>query len=394
MKKLYLRFSVAFALILFAGLSYGQTANEIINKHIEAHGGLENWNAIQSMKVTGQFTSFSEMYPFKAIKARGGKYYSEHHLGQYPVVEGCDGETYWIEDPWFELGFPHLSNEAEALVTEMKAEFCTPFLGYKEKGFEVSYEGIEQAEGKDCYKLILTRKDGKEETWFLDKETHLEVMSISLWSDFGRLTESEAFYDDFREVGDVLLPFYSERVFSIRHRVTEIENIEFNVDPDPAIFNFPLSPEMEKISFLEGNWSVIFESLGRSGTLQRADSTSSKIAFVKSNNLLQENISFISYFPIEKIANWSYNSELESYVMTAFNSFYSRSEIFTGNFNADTLVFENTQIKFNDEPKERLARFKFLNTDENTMVMEVLQSRDEGLTWTPVQRFTYTRIID
>jgi len=392
MKKLIFRFSVAVVWVLFTGICFGQTADEIINKHIDAHGGLENWEAIQSIKVTGNFTSFSEMHPFTMIKARGGKFYSEHNLGNQFVTEGCDGEIYWIEDPWFELGGPHLSNEAEAWITEQKAEFCTPFFEYKQRGFEVSYEGIEQAEGKDCYKLILSRDDGKEETWYLDTKTYLEVKSVSLWADFGRLVPSETFYDDFREVGGVVLPFFIERVFSIRDRITEIENIEFNVEPDPAIFQFPLSEEMKKLSFMEGNWSVIFETMGRSGVLERADSTSSMIELVDGMNLLQEKISFVSYFPINKIVNWSYNSNLESYVMNTFNSFYSRSEIYTGNFSGDTLIFENSHVKFNDEPKSRLAKFKILPTDESNFILEVLQSRNGGNSWAPNQRFTYTRL--
>jgi len=392
MKKLALRIMVATLVVLSAGISYGQTADEIIKKHIDAHGGIENWNAIQSIKITGNFTSFSEMHPIEMTKARGGKFYSEHNLGQFPVVEGTDGETYWVDDPWFELGFPHLANEAETYITKQKAEFCTPFFNYKERGFEVSYEGIEKAEGRDCHKLILTRDDGKEESWFLDTKTFLEVKTLSLWADFGRLTEAETFYDDFREIGSVVLPFYTERVFSIRDRIWEIENVEFNVEPDPSIFELPVSDEMEKLSFMEGNWSVIFETMGRGGALQRADSTTSTIEFVDNMNLLQENISFISYFPINKITNWSYNSELETYIMNTFNSFYSRSEIFTGNFSGDTLILENTNIKFSDEPKSRLGKFKILPTDGDHFVMDVLQSRNEGKSWGPAQRFTYSRI--
>ncbi len=360
MKKIFARFSVLVVLALFAGFSFGQTADEIIVKYVDANGGPDKLVAIQSMKVTGNFTGYSERYPCKAIKARGGKYFSEHHLGQFPVVDGSDGETCWMEDPWFELRLPHKSNEAEAFETEQKAEFCTPFFNYKERGFEVSYEGIEQAEGKDCYKLILTRTDGKEETWFLDKETYLEVLSISLWSDFGRLTESETFYDDFRKIGDVLLPFYSERVFSIRHRVFEIENIELNVDPGPSIFEFPLYTEMQKLMFMVGNWNVVLESRDRSGGLQFPDSTTSEIKLMDGKNLLQENISYISYFPVEKIITWSYNSDLESYLMTSFNSFYSNIDFFIGNFSEDTLMGDNIHVKFNDEAKEQLARYSIL----------------------------------
>jgi hypothetical protein len=98
--KVYSGFLLA-SLLFFTGVVFGQSADEIIQKHIDAHGGIENWNDIQSMKITGRFTSFSEENPILEIKAKGGKFYSEHHLGQHPVKEGCNGEIYWRDDPCF-----------------------------------------------------------------------------------------------------------------------------------------------------------------------------------------------------------------------------------------------------------------------------------------------------
>jgi hypothetical protein len=174
--------------------------------------------------------------------------------------------------------------------------------------------------------------------------------------------------------------------------MTEIENIELNIDPDPSIFKFPISPEMQKLKFMEGNWSVILESRGRSGLLQRADSTASAIQFVDGKNLLQESITYTNYFPVQKINSWSYNAELENYLLTTYNSFYSATSVYTGNFDADTLVLDNTLVKFNDETAGRLTKYSIMNTDNNKMIVEVSQSSDAGETWAPVQRFTYTRI--
>lgn len=389
-RKIYLALFLA-AFVFGSGLIFGQSADEIIDNHIKAHGGIENWNAIESIKISGQFTSFSEQMPIFEIKAKGGKFYSEHHLGQFPVKEGCDGKTYWMDDPWFELGFPYIANDAVENMIEQKAEFCTPFFNYKERGFSVSFQGIENAEGKDCYKLVLTRNNGKTETWFLDTQTYLEVMSKSQWSDFASPSMQDVFYDDFRKVGDVILPFYTERVFSIRNRMLEIENVEFNINPDPSVFKFPLSPEMQKLNFMAGNWNVVLESLGRSGSLQFADSTSSVINFVENRNLLQENISYVSYFPINKINTWSYDADLGNYVLSSFNAFYSKTEFFQGNFTGDSLSLDNTQIRFNDDEQTNFFKTIVKEMSENGFVLDRLRSADAGVTWAVAQRFTYTR---
>ncbi len=391
MKKIILNVLIPAAMVLFSGICFAQTADEIIANHIEAHGGLENWEAIKSMKITGQFTSFSEIHPFTDIKARGGKYLSKHNRGQFPATEGCNGKIYWVDDPWFELGFPHIANSIEAYVIKQKAEFCTPFFNYKEKGFTVAFEGEEKVEGKDVYKMVLTRDDGNQETWFLNTETYLEVMSTSLWADFASPSMQEVFYDDFRKVGNIIIPFYTERVFSIRNRIVEIENVELNIDPDPSIFCFPLSPEMQKLKFMAGDWNVVLESRGRSGNLQFADSTFSEIVFVKNKNLIQENISYTSFFPIQRVVNWSYSSDFNTYMMTLFNSFYSNTSVFMGDFSSDTLMVDNSQIKYKDETENGLSKYSILKIDDDTMIVEMYQSRDGGENWAIAQRFTYTR---
>ena len=44
-----------FASLLSINLN-AQEIDEIIKKHIDAHGGQENWDAVKSMKITGNYT--------------------------------------------------------------------------------------------------------------------------------------------------------------------------------------------------------------------------------------------------------------------------------------------------------------------------------------------------
>ena len=54
-KKIYQLILVCLSLCL-PSLLMAENVETIIAKHIEAHGGLEKWNKVDAIKITGQFT--------------------------------------------------------------------------------------------------------------------------------------------------------------------------------------------------------------------------------------------------------------------------------------------------------------------------------------------------
>ena len=208
MKKTLKSVFVVVVFSLIPAFFYGQSVDEIVAKHIQAHGGIDAWNKVQSIKINGYFTAFSERNPITEIKASSGKYFADLTLGQHKVKEGCDGKIYWTINPWFDLPFARKMNENEILVTSQNAEFFTPFFNYKARGFTVKYEEKENIEGVEVFKLLLTRENGLKETWFLRTDNYLEYMSKSGWSDFASPVEQEAVFDDFRKVGDITIPAF------------------------------------------------------------------------------------------------------------------------------------------------------------------------------------------
>ena len=391
MKKRYVILTVTLFLITVSGAVNGQTIEEIIEKHINAHGGLKNWQKIENMKITGHFTSFSERKPFTEIKAKGGKYYAHFWLGQHPVHEGSDGSFVWTDDPWFELPYARKASPVEESVILQKADFFTPFINYAEKGYKATFDGKEVKEGVEVFKITLTRNDGQNETWYLNSKTYLEYMAITDWSDFASPVQQEAVFDDFRKVGEVVLPFYNERVFDSRITSTEIENIELNVALEPGIFNLPLSEPMKKLDFLRGEWGVSFDALGRGGNWSHVDSTSSVFQFIENKNILQENISYIRYLPLEKITTWTFNNDRKNYLMTVFNDIYSSTDVYQGDFQGDSLIMDNTLVSFTKTENPTFTRYIFTQISQEGFVLEIAQSKDKGETWKVSQKFTYFR---
>lgn len=393
MKNKIIQIITLLMLICSPFLLMAQNVDEIIAKHLAAHGGVEKWNKVESLKITGQFTGFSEVKDFFSIKTSSGSFYSEYYLGQHKLIEGYDGKEGWTIDPWQGILFPRKINLAEENVFMQKAEFFTPFYKYKERGSKVEYVGKENIDGIDAFVLKLTRKNGKTETWYLNSETYLEYKCESDWIDFARGLPSESYFDDFRTVEGLVIPFYIERTFWQRNRVTAIEQIEINPEIDKSIFEFPRSEEIKNLEFMTGDWDVkVNVWSARRNDWFNIGSSSSTIEFA-SKNMLKENISYEQSFAITKIASYTYSQSTGKYRLAVFNDLYSEIDVYEGSFKDGELILDNSNISFGKEKEgEQKIQYIISPAEDGSFSIIMKNSTDGGVTWNPNEKFTYTRM--
>ncbi len=381
-----------FILILslsISGLVNAQNVEEIISKHIEAHGGAEKWDAINTMEITAKFTAFSEENDWYAIKTKNGCYYSDLHIGQHKVKEAFNGEWGWTIDPWHEFTFPRRLNKFEDNVFLQKADFFTPFYKYKEKGFEVEYLGEENVDGIDTYAIKLTRHDGKSETWYLNKTTYLEVKSTSDWVDFGMRTSAESFFDDFREVDGLIIPFFVERMFGQRDRMLVIDKVVFNKAVDKKMFEMPKSFEMQKLVFMVGVWDVKTEKMSRANSLYTVDNAVVKSEFA-ATNLLTQLISVDDYYVQAMRMEYSYHSDRKIYRVTAFNEFNSNTDFYEGTFKDGVFIADNKKDVIPDSNGPYL-QLKISEIKDDSFTMEINNSRDKGKSWNLSYKLSFNK---
>lgn len=376
---------------LFTSISLmGQTLDEIINAHIEAHGGAEKWEQVNSMKITGKFTAFSIEDDFMAIKTKDGKYYSELSLGDKRVTEAFDGKKGWTIDPWHEILFPRELNINEINAFLQKSEFFTPFYKYKERGLTAELKGKENFEGTDVWVIKLTRPNGNWETWYLDAETYLEVKYNSRWVDFGYPAPAATFFDDFRDFDGLIIPCFVERTFYQRDRILLIDDIEFNNKVSCCMFKMPKSKEIEKLWFLEGDWDVAVTAFSqRANRWYNVDSTQSVIKF-EGNNLLTEEIVFSANYVQNKVINYTFNSTDEEYLISIYDGFSSNLEFYTGSFTDSTFVVTN-KFPECDTISTPTVKIVYGNYSEKGFEVTVMSTFDNGNTWNAGQKLIYTR---
>ncbi|MCK5147403.1 hypothetical protein KAR48_11640 [bacterium] len=216
------------------------TADEIIQKNMDACGGTEQWANIKSLKMTGTYTNFSDPESFTLIRQRPDLYRFECRRINMLTVHAYDGNDAWWVNPL--MGPDHASprtipTQGNLDKVTLRERFFEPvFWNYTARGNQVELIGKEDLDGEEVYNLKVTLKDKSVENWFISIETFLVVSMTGDTYDFGMKNRLETFFSDYREVGGIKLPYLIESEYGIRYRVYEVDEIKLNPEIDVNTF--------------------------------------------------------------------------------------------------------------------------------------------------------------
>ncbi len=378
----------------FAPQVAAMTVDEVIAKHIEARGGLEAWDKIQSLKATGSFSAFSKVSPFTLHRERAGttsKVHMDHVLDDKQVTIGYDGETAWWVNLWYGVPWAQQMGGQDLKVFMQDVDFESPFFRYRDKGYQVELLGEGELDGQRALKLQLTRPDESVETWYLDPETYLEIGYDAEGSDFGRPQPQRAFIDDFREVDGVMVPHYVEKQWYTRLRIMEVDQVETNLEIDDGLFHMPLPGEMNLMQAMVGTWNVKTEQRRSPEAPWQENQVTSTIAARMGGALLEE--TFVGPDGIEGLRTYSYDRFKERYRLTQINSFTSHLDVQEGAFEDGRLTVSNaeTDTAWQGFGQTFHQRLSFFDITPDGFKAEAEQSVDGGENWFVNRKATYTR---
>ena len=223
-------------LILLAPAAGAQTLDEVLAKHAAAHGGLDKWRAVDSMIITGTQVIFSTAAPFLYEFRRPDLSRFEQTMLGKKMTIGHDGKVTWWVHPIFQINTPTAVAESGAVLARHIAEFESPLIDAAAKGHKVELLGKDEVDGQPALKLKLTRKDGFEETWYLDPSTHLELARFDTTLDLPEAKERWTYYSDFRAVEGLMIPHRQDQEYSIRHVSFTVEKVQVNPEIEAGRF--------------------------------------------------------------------------------------------------------------------------------------------------------------
>ncbi len=373
------------------------TLDQVLARHREAKGGLEKLRAVESLKATGRYTSFSETSPFTLYRKRPDKMLFDHYLGQRKAVFGCGaGDPWWI-NLWYEVDFATKMPGVDARHICRGARIDGPLVDPAGHGAEIALVGPGDVDGEPAIELTATYPDGAVERWFLDPESFLEMARIGPTADFGREVEGRTWFSDFREVAGVKMPFYVESEFDIRHRVLEIDSVEVDPELDDALFAMPVPAAMRPLAPLAGEWRVKIEQrAAREEAPWRESAGVATIESLAHGGLLAETFVYEAGdgTPVELRRQWSHDVYQDRYRVTAFVDWDSHLRVFEGALEDGKLVLTDLEtgtaaVRPGRDTTHRRVTISGIGDDGFTLETET--STDAGETWTLVRRYTYER---
>jgi outer membrane lipoprotein-sorting protein len=284
---------VRFLVVLVAGLcgpaalwagdaqAAGLTAEQIVEKHVAARGGLGAWHAVQTMSWAGKMDAgvgdsvarsqnyIAQTWGNKAPKARAaalkgeaakpeapkqvqlpfvlemkrpGKSRIELEFAGKTAIQVYDGKEGWMKRPYLNRDDWEPFTAEQLKASAGKWDMDGPLIDYAAKGTKVALEGVEKVDGNDAWKLKLTLKDGTVQQVWIDQKSFLDVKVEGTPRRMDGKTHTVwTTQRDFRSVHGVMVPFLLETVvdgYPDRHKML-LEKVAVNPKLDDSRFMKP-----------------------------------------------------------------------------------------------------------------------------------------------------------
>ncbi|HEX5757828.1 MAG TPA: hypothetical protein VF121_01405 [Thermoanaerobaculia bacterium] len=186
-------------------LAQAQTADELIEKNIQAHGGREKMQSVQTMRMTGKMVGQGTEMPVTLEFKRPNNVRMEFTMQGMTGIQAYDGTTGWAVMPFLGKKDPEKMSPEDLKEIEDQADIDGPLVDYKAKGHQVEYVGKADVEGTPAHQLKVTKKNGDVVNLFLDADAFLEIKAEGKSNRRGQEVEVETSFGDYKEVGGLML---------------------------------------------------------------------------------------------------------------------------------------------------------------------------------------------
>jgi hypothetical protein len=239
MKK-KLIFSALF--LLTSVFAFAQSADEIVNKYIDAMGGKDKIANVKTLKMVATVDIGPNMKaPMTLFVVNNKSFRMDMEIQGMKMVQAYDGESGWYIQPWGGKKDAEKMNEEMVRDSKDQADINGSLYDYKVKGNTVEYLGKEDMEGTDTYKLKVTKKSGDIEYVFLDASSYLKLKETSKHKFQDKEVEGETIYSNWKKVDGIMFPFTIEQreKDASQGQAMNFDSYEVNPKVDEAMFKMP-----------------------------------------------------------------------------------------------------------------------------------------------------------
>ncbi len=242
--------AIAFAIMLVAGfLIYNSDAMKerrvikaLVAQNIEARGGADTWQAVNSLRIIGQMDLGQGMHvPYVMEQERPGKMCLEFVFNEETAIQCVDGKGGWKLLPFRGRYEPEAMTEEEYLEMGGAVSIDGLLFNSTKRGTKLKLVGREVVAGRTAAKLEATLPTGVTRWIYIDEETGLEIKLETTRVLRGQDRLVETFYYDWQETDGLLIPRRQESSMvgdDESHFVT-VDSVVSNPPLDDSRFAMP-----------------------------------------------------------------------------------------------------------------------------------------------------------
>jgi hypothetical protein len=243
MKPLKILFTFLF-IITINGKVLSQDADEIVNKYINAKGGLEKIQAIKTVQLKGKVITSKMEIPFTQTFKRPSKVLMESNYQGTTMKQGFDGTQGWVLNPFLGKKEPEPMSKDMEITIKKSTEFEGELINYKNKRSKIALVGKEDLNGSQVYKIKLTDISNDTSYFYINANTHLVEKQNQKLSYNKMEISAEIIFSNYKMVNGVMFPFMTELKSSFNpmgNSQIVISTIETNIPIEDSFFEMPVS---------------------------------------------------------------------------------------------------------------------------------------------------------
>jgi hypothetical protein len=220
------------------------SVDQLLDRYIQAVGGVERLNALKSIRATGTYRGFDDAddSPLEMYAQAPAKRTMISHTPAGDLSWVFDGESGWIGAPLTDRPLsvmPVTGQDLEGFASEVQVLFPAP-LKQTLTNWRVGFPT--EIGDREVNVVQATTRSGGVVTFCFDQGTGLLTRLIRFSaSPVGRIV-TRIDYEDYRDVAGVKMPFKWTLSWLNGRSVFELESVQPNVAVDAARFARPLPP--------------------------------------------------------------------------------------------------------------------------------------------------------
>jgi len=232
------RFVVALGIVASFSVAADTPSGEsLIERYIDRSGGTEAYAKAKNMAMNGTVEMPAlNITGTVAIFEEGEKSYTAMEFaGIGKIEQGFDGETAWENSA---LQGPRIL-EGDEKLSAKRAATLSLITSWRDVYKDAHTLGAEDIDGKPAWKVEMTPKEGKPETFYFDRDSGLLVRISAVFSTAMGNISTESTMSDFRSIDGILTPFAMTEKAMSQNIVMRFKTIDYNVTLAKDRFDLP-----------------------------------------------------------------------------------------------------------------------------------------------------------